>query len=83
MILSVEIQAIEPLADGAAFGAVGAYERVIGVAKGEVDPGAPGNKGIALIDKAPRNARGTGRVHDGFLRAATQGPCERQRPPSL
>ena len=32
--------------------------RVIGIAKGEVDPSAPGNKGIALIDKAPRNARG-------------------------
>ena len=58
MITSVEIQSIEPLADGASFGAVGAYERVIGVAKGEVDTGATGNKGIALIDKAPRNARG-------------------------
>ena len=58
MIISVDIQTIEPLADGAPFGAVGAYERVIGVAKGEVDPNAPGNKGIALIDKAPRNARG-------------------------
>ena len=58
MILSVEIKAIEPLADGAPFGSVGAYERVIGVAKGEVDPKAAGNKDIALIDKAPLNARG-------------------------
>ena len=58
MIVSVEVQSIEPLADGAPFGAVGAYERVIGIARGEVDPGAPGNKGIALIGKAPRNARG-------------------------
>ena len=58
MILSVDIQAVELLADGASFGAVGAYERVIGTATGEVDPNAPGNKGIALIDKAPRNARG-------------------------
>lgn len=58
MLLSVDIQAVELLADGASFGAVGAYERVIGTAKGEVDPNAPGNKGIALIDKAPRNARG-------------------------
>src|SRR6476659_11471184 len=58
MIVSVEVQAVEPLADGAAFGSVGAYEKVIGVAKGEVDPNAPGNKGIALIDKVPRNARG-------------------------
>ena len=58
MILSVDIQAVELLADGASFGAVGAYERVIGTATGEVDPAAPGNRGIALIDKAPRNARG-------------------------
>src|SRR4051812_27248393 len=58
MIVSVEVQAVEPLADGAPFGSVGAYEKVIGIAKGEVDPAAPGNKGIALIDKAPRNARG-------------------------
>jgi hypothetical protein len=58
MIVSVEVQAVEPLADGAAFGSVGAYEKVIGIAKGEIDPVAPGNRGIALIDKAPRNARG-------------------------
>ncbi len=58
MLLSIDIQAVEPLADGAAFGAVGAYERVIGTARGEVDPNDPANTGIALIDKAPRNARG-------------------------
>jgi len=58
VITSIDIKAIEPLADGAPFGEAGAYERVIGVAKGEVDPTAPGNKGIALIDKAPLNERG-------------------------
>ena len=58
MLLSIDIQAVEPLADGAAFGAAGAYERVIGTAKGEVDPADPANRGIALIDKAPLNARG-------------------------
>src|SRR5262252_1215987 len=58
MIISIDIKAIEPLADGAAFGDVGPYERVIGVAKGEVDPKARGNHRIALIDKAPINARG-------------------------
>jgi hypothetical protein len=58
VLLSLDIERIEPLADGAPFGKVGAYERVIGKAKGEVDPSHPGNKGIALIDKAPRNARG-------------------------
>lgn len=58
MLLSLDIKAVEPLADGAPFGAVGAYERVIGTAKGEVDPTDLANRGIALIDKAPRNARG-------------------------
>ncbi len=58
MLLSVDIQKVEPLADDASFGEVGAYERVIGTARGEVDPAEPANKGIALIDKAPRNARG-------------------------
>lgn len=58
MLLSFEIEKIEPLADGAPFGEVGAYERVIAVARGEVDPSSPANSGIALIDKAPRNAAG-------------------------
>ena len=58
MLTSLEIERVEPLADGAAFGAAGPYERVIGKARGEVDPAHPGNKGIALIDKAPLNARG-------------------------
>jgi hypothetical protein len=58
MIHSLEITAVEPLADGAPFGDVGAYERVIGIARGELDPAHPGNRGIALIDKAPLNARG-------------------------
>jgi hypothetical protein len=58
MIVSIDIKSVEPLAEGAAFGAVGAYEKVIGVAHGEVDPSAVANKGIALIDKAPVNARG-------------------------
>ncbi|MCF8533643.1 MAG: hypothetical protein K9G48_11615 [Reyranella sp.] len=58
MLLSVDIQKVEPLADDASFGEIGAYERVIGTARGEVDPAEPANKGIALIDKAPRNARG-------------------------
>ena len=58
MLLSLEIEKVEPLADGAAFGEVGPYERVIAVARGEVDPSSPANSGIALIDKAPRNAAG-------------------------
>jgi len=58
MLVSFDIVKVEPLADGAPFGDVGAYERVIAKASGEVDPEHPGNKGIALIDKAPLNAKG-------------------------
>jgi len=58
MLVSFDIEKIEPLADGAPFGTVGAYERVIAKARGEVDPKHPGNEGIALIDKAPLNANG-------------------------
>ncbi|HMK00307.1 MAG TPA: alpha/beta hydrolase domain-containing protein [Reyranella sp.] len=58
MLLSLDIESIEALADGAPFGDAGAYERVIGRAKGEVDPHDSANKSIALIDKAPLNANG-------------------------
>lgn len=58
MLLALDIERVEPLADGAPFGEAGPYERVIATARGEVDPAHPGNKGIALIDKAPRNAAG-------------------------
>jgi hypothetical protein len=58
VITSIEIKSVEPLADGAPFGSAGAYERVVGVAHGAVDPSLPGNAGISLIDKAPRNAKG-------------------------
>jgi len=58
VLLSLDIERIEPLADGAPFGDAGAYERVIGRAKGEVAPRDPANKSIALIDKAPLNANG-------------------------
>ncbi|MGH8704663.1 MAG: hypothetical protein ACREUO_04495, partial [Burkholderiales bacterium] len=37
-ITEIGVQRIEPFAEGAAFGASGPYERVSGVAKGELDP---------------------------------------------
>jgi hypothetical protein len=48
----------EPFAGGASFGASGAYERIEGVASGALDPGHPANRGIALLDQAPRDAEG-------------------------
>ena len=58
MITSVDIDDSGPLAGGREFGAAGAYVRLVGKARGEVDPAHLGNRGIADIDMAPRNARG-------------------------
>ncbi|HTI82445.1 MAG TPA: alpha/beta hydrolase domain-containing protein [Acetobacteraceae bacterium] len=58
MIVAIEIKSRAPFVGGASFGAVGAYERLDGVAVGELDPAHPANRGIVNLDKAPRNARG-------------------------
>ena len=57
-VTDVRIETIEPFAGGQAFGTTGAYERVIGVAKGELDPADPRNAGIAGLAQAKRNASG-------------------------
>src|SRR5260370_42229397 len=57
-ITALVVDKVEPFADGAAFGEVGAYERVSGTAKGELGPADPRNRGIVDLDKAPRNVRG-------------------------
>ena len=57
-VTEIRIDAVEPFADSAVFGAAGSYERVKGIAKGELDPKAPENSVIVDLDKAPRNARG-------------------------
>ncbi|KMO17939.1 alpha/beta hydrolase domain-containing protein [Methylobacterium platani] len=57
-ITAIEVTSVEPFADGAAFGEAGAYERVVGTARGELDPADPANAGITDIALAPRNARG-------------------------
>jgi len=57
-ITEIGVQRIEPFADGASFGPSGAYERVSGVAKGELDPTDARNNRIVNLDRVPRNARG-------------------------
>src|SRR5436190_1808199 len=57
-ITRIEITRTEPAFDGQAFDAVGAYERLIGRAHGEVDPNDLKNAVIQDIALAPRNARG-------------------------
>ena len=55
--LEIRIDAVEPFAEGRAFGEAGPSRRIKGVAKGELDPAAPETRAIVDLDKAPRNAR--------------------------
>jgi Alpha/beta hydrolase domain len=57
-VTSISVSAVEPFAAGAALGDVGAYERVRGTFKGELDPRDARNRIIANLDKAPRNPAG-------------------------
>ena len=56
--IEIQVNEVEPFAEGQSFGEAGSYLRIRGVAKGELDPAAPENRVIVDLDKAPRNARG-------------------------
>jgi hypothetical protein len=51
-------RAESPAFEGAAFGDAGQFEKLVGVAYGEVDPRQPLNAIIQDVELAPRNARG-------------------------
>src|SRR5690349_10814900 len=57
-LTEINVAAVEPFAEGASFGDSGAYERVKGTFRGELDPGDPRNKVIVNLDKAPKNTAG-------------------------
>jgi hypothetical protein len=57
-MLRIEIQRVEPAFEGAAFGEVGAYEKIVGRIHGTVDPVHPLNRVIVNLDKAPVDADG-------------------------
>jgi len=57
----------EIFAGGAVFGFSGAYERIDGVASGALDPDHPANRGIALLDRAPRDADGMVPYRSGYI----------------
>ena len=58
-ITRIEITRVEPAFGGQTFEGVGAYERVIGRAYGEVDPALPTNTIIQDIGLAPKNDKGS------------------------
>jgi hypothetical protein len=58
-ITRIEITRIEsPTFDGASFGTVGKYEKLVGRAYGELDPSSAANAIIVDLGLAPRNAAG-------------------------
>ena len=56
-VTRIEITKVDSFAIGHQYGDVGAYERVIGIVRGDLDPIDPRNAGIVGIAQAPRNAR--------------------------
>jgi hypothetical protein len=58
VLIRLQIDRMEPFADGLEFGATGAYLRLAGTAYGELDPSEPRNTVIVNLDKAPTNGRG-------------------------
>lgn len=57
-LIGLEVLKREPFAGGKAFGDVGPYEKIIGIARFALDPGHKRNTGIVDLDKAPRNKDG-------------------------
>lgn len=73
-LVRVEITERSPILDGKSFGAVGAYERLIGKAHFAVDPMAPANAAIANVKLAPRNASGQVEFYADFVIFAPRDP---------
>jgi hypothetical protein len=76
MITNIEIKRRAPFVGGAAFGPVGAYERIDGTATGTLDPQHPRNRGIALLAQAPRNAAGTITYRTDFILLRPADPAK-------
>ena len=54
MLTRLQIDRIEPFADGMAFGTVGSYVRLVGTAYGELDPQHPRN--AVIVNSTKRRA---------------------------
>src|SRR6266853_5397927 len=57
-VTRIEIASRADVLGGKAFGAAGAYEKIVGTVVFALDPAHPANKAIVDIDKAPRDAAG-------------------------
>jgi hypothetical protein len=78
-VTAIQIESIEPFAESTAFGATGAYERLKGRFRGEVDPADPRNRAVVHLDKAPRNARGMVEYESEFFILRPADPARGNR----
>ncbi|HEX2826663.1 MAG TPA: alpha/beta hydrolase domain-containing protein [Burkholderiales bacterium] len=76
-ITTIEIESVEPFAPGTAFGDGGAYEKVKGTFRGELDPRDPRNAVIVNLDRAPRNAAGRVEYEADFFIMRPADPAKR------
>ena len=77
MLTYISITSVEPFAPGTTFGQAGAYERVTGTFRGELDPQDARNRVIVNIDKAPRNAAGKVEYEADFFMLRPADPAKR------
>ena len=66
-VVRVEILTRKPFAEGMAFGAVGAYEKIAGRLHYAVDPQNPANARIVDLKLAPRDAAGRVAMAGDFI----------------
>lgn len=57
-VVEIKVLKREPFAGGKAFGDVGPYDKIVGVARFAVDPSHPRNSKIVDLSLAPRNQKG-------------------------
>lgn len=74
-VVRIEVKSRADIAAGRAYGAVGPYEKVIGIIHFAVDPRNPANRIIADIDKAPRNAAGLVEFSSDFYLIRPKDPA--------
>ena len=78
-LTTITITSVEPFAAGHYFGSAGAYERVKGVFRGELDPQDQRNRIIANLDKAPRNSAGRVEYEADFFMLRPADAARRNR----
>lgn len=75
-VVALEIQRREPYAAGKAFGDVGMYEKIAGVARFAVDPKHPRNRVIIDLDRACINDNGKVEFAADFYLLAPKDPAK-------